>query len=145
MGAGASAAAALDLPERLDEAACREAAGELFNEATFAALAKDDAGTVLREDALAAFDDGLGEVVDPNAPVAEPEPEPEPEVPKTAEELSDEEFEEEMAALGRQTVKVGNLSSPCTYLLRIIKKHVKYVCICITQTVFDCVLDEDSI
>lgn len=118
MGAGASAAAALNLPERLDEAACREAAGELFNEATFAALAKDDAGTVLREDALAAFDDGLGDVVDPNAPVAEPEPEPEPEVPKTAEELSDEEFEEEMAALGRQTVKVYFTSAQASFNLK---------------------------
>ena len=106
MGAGASAAAALELPERLDEAACREAAGELFDETVFAALAQDEAGTVLREDAVAAFDDGLGDVADPNAAPAEPEPEPEPEVPKTAEELSDEEFEEEVAALGRKTIKV---------------------------------------
>ena len=104
MGAGASAT--LELPERLDEAACRAAAGELFNDATFASLPQDEQGTVLREDALAAFDDGLGEMGDPNAAPLEPEPEPEVEVLKTAEELSDDEFEEEMAALGRQTVKV---------------------------------------
>jgi len=113
MGAGASTA---DLPERLDEATCKDLMGENFDEAAFAQLEKDDAGTVGRDAALAMAGvdvsavapagvgaEGAGvegaaseeeEEEEADAPPPEPEPEPEPE--KTAEELSDEEFEEEV-------------------------------------------------
>ena len=51
---GSAASTAAGLPERLNEALCRELMGDRFDDAAFALLEKDSAGTVGREAALAA-------------------------------------------------------------------------------------------
>lgn len=90
MGGGVSVEA---LPERLDEDACREIAGDLFDEGTFS-LEKDDDGFVAREQFLD-FVKKLQSI----------EP-PQPVHIKTAEEESDDEFEAELRSLERKTYKV---------------------------------------
>ncbi len=100
MGSGISVEASL--PERLDEAQCRELAGEAFDAALFAAHADVDGLFVTREKVLAHLAGRDAEKDESWASQAEVPHS----VAKTAMEESDDEFEREMQSVARTTRKL---------------------------------------
>lgn len=95
MGSGVSSES---LPEKLDENACRDIAGDLWDEGTFS-LEKDEDGFISKSQFIDFVNKATSKTIENNE-------EQTVTTMKTKEEESDDEFEAELVSLDRKTYKV---------------------------------------